>query len=286
MRWISKGFGIGGLITFACAGVWLGCGDDTTGSPGSSPDSGTADGTTAITPDSGGGPDGSVTPDGSPDGGTMLDGGGGDAATTSCATYCADVVAACGTGSPYAQYQNVAECLLACSILKSASADEQATSAVGTVDCRDEHALNALAADASAPGGQGRGLGQNPHCWHAGPYGGSVCGDPCTSFCFLDTAFCSAADGFDAGPPPYASMAACLTKCPTYTAVDSMGAGWDNDGGFNAAGAAGNTLDCREYHLLNAMNPEAGASSTLQAQQTTHCPHTASMSAVCGDAGM
>jgi hypothetical protein len=70
---------------------------------------------------------------------------------------------------------------------------------------------------------------------------------------------------------PYASPAACATACPTFTVVTGGNAGFAVDGGFYAMGPpSGNTLDCREYHLGNALsNP------TLHQQ---HCPHPAAVS--------
>jgi hypothetical protein len=273
----THGLGFGLIVTVFSGAAWLGCGDDTVGPlPGT--DGGAPD---ATMPDGGGLPDtGTATPDtgATAEAGTTADtgspaGDGGDA----CQTYCTDVMTACGTTAPFAQYQSMSECLFTCSILQTASTDQQMLTEVGTIACRDEHALNALDAGVVSAGGTGKGLQENPHCWHAGPYGGSVCGDPCTSFCYLDTMFCSTAYGYDGGVP-YADMASCVAKCQTYPMIDSASAGWDNDGGFSAFSGATGTFDCREYHLLNAMSMGAGS-----ALQSVHCPHTSSNNLVCGD---
>jgi|GEM_PF-6565838 len=72
----------------------------------------------------------------------------------------------------------------------------------------------------------------------------------CESFCTFDEKVCPGSLN------PYASHADCLTTCksfdPTFT------------GPF--VGASGNNLQCRAYHMENAV-----ASPTAQA---THCPHT------------
>jgi hypothetical protein len=280
----KHGLGLGLVVAMFSATAWIGCGDDTVGNPpgGGGNDGGTPD-ATMPTPEAGLMPDtGAATPEAgsTPDTGTVdagpKAGDAGDAGDP-CQTYCTDVMSACGTTAPFAQYQSMTECLFTCSVLQTASTDQQMLTEVGTIACRDEHALNALDAGVVSAGGTGQGLGENPHCWHAGPYGGSVCGDPCTSFCYLDTLFCSTAYGYDGGVP-YADIASCITKCETYPMIDSASAGWDNDGGFSAFSGATGTFDCREYHLLNAMASGAGS-----AAQSVHCPHTSSNNAVCGD---
>lgn len=266
------GLGVGIVATMFSGAAWLGCGDDTVGTPPGGRDGGTPDATMA-TPDGGGGAPDTGTP--ALDSGAAADTGStADTGTTTveagdaggaCQTYCTNIMSACGTAAPFAQYQSMDECLFTCSLLQTAPADQQVLTAVGDLACREQHSLYALDA------------GQSPHCWHAGPYGGSVCGDPCTSFCFLDTQFCSAAYGYDGGAP-YSNMAACISKCQTYPTIDSASAGWDHDGGFSAKSGATGTFDCREYHLLNAM--ASGAGSTVQ---SIHCPHTSSNNLVCGN---
>lgn len=109
------------------------------------------------------------------------------------------------------------------------------------------------------------------HCPHAGPLGGLACdpggSDYCTPFCRLDIAVCN---GDNAQYMPGAStndqMTACLAAC-------------EADGGYpgypysiNATGNVttdlvpqGNTINCRMYHLENAI---------FTGDPITHCPHT------------
>lgn len=160
-----------------------------------------------------------------------------------------------------AQYINMTACMNACAQLPVGMSSDTSGDTIG---CRTYHAGLA----ASAP---------NPHCWHAGPYGGSTCGSDCESFCTIATGFCSADGGFvEGGAPPYTSLASCETSCMGYTRIDDVDGGGSMfvDGGFNAAGpASGNTLDCREYHL--------GAALQGGSYQQLHCQHPGATSPVC-----
>jgi hypothetical protein len=140
-----------------------------------------------------------------------------------------------------------------------------------TLLCHYDHAFNALGADAG-----GGGLGANPHCWHAGPYGWGVCGGQCEDFCNLATTYCTPDGGFPAesGAPPFATSAACLAACPMFASASGDASNGIVDGSFSANGpASGNTRDCREYHL--------GAALTSPANQQIHCTHPAVNSPVC-----
>lgn len=243
---ISNGIGLGALITLASAAAWLGCSssDSTDGTPtsdaGSSPDaSGTAN-------DSGPLADaGSST-----DTGSAID--TGTPATPTCAAYCTSIMQNC-TGANQ-QYLDNATCLRACAVMPLGTGSDDSGNTVG---CRITHAGFAAATP-------------TPHCWHAGPYGYGACGDTCTNFCAIAMSYCSA----DAGvTPPYDSNADCMTACAGYTAIDTA-ATVGVDGGFNANGPGdGDTLDCRAYHLDNALQSDDN--------QMTHCPHAASDSPVC-----
>jgi hypothetical protein len=152
----------------------------------------------------------------------------------------------------------------ACKYFGTADADTG-----NTLLCHAEHTVNVT--KLSAP---------NPHCWHAGPYGWGVCGAQCDDFCSIVTNYCTPDAGFDAAAPPYASLSDCTNACAMFANVagDSGTAIVLGDGGdaasYTANGpTAGNTLDCREYHLGAALQ-----SATLQG---IHCPHPAAMSAVC-----
>jgi hypothetical protein len=174
----------------------------------------------------------------------------------SCSSYCAAVTAAC-TGANK-QYVSMTACMNACqNIPVGASSDTSGN----TLGCRTYHAQLAM----SAP---------NPHCWHAGPYGYGGCGDECASFCNLATTWCTPAGGFDGGAPPYTDDTSCLASCAGYAQINAADGGLGLDGGFNAQGpAAGNTLDCREYHL--------GASFAGGGDQQLHCMHPGANSVTC-----
>jgi hypothetical protein len=177
-------------------------------------------------------------------------------AALSCTSYCAAIMSAC-TG-PNAQYMSTDACMNACPNFPVGMAGDTSGNTLG---CRTTHAM--LAASAT-----------NPHCWHAGPYGYGACGDECAGFCTLATTWCTPAGGFDGGAPPYASDSACLTSCGGYKQIDAADGGLGLDGGYNAQGpAAGNTLDCREYHL--------GASLAGGAMQQLHCQHPGMNSPTC-----
>ena len=93
----------------------------------------------------------------------------------------------------------------------------------------------------------------------AGGEGGAVeltQAELCTKFCADELTTCTAA------LYPYADNAACLTACNGYARGE-------------VGDTAGNTLDCRIYHL--------NAAATVNA--TAHCPHTgATPTAFCVDA--
>ncbi len=170
---------------------------------------------------------------------------------------------------PNQQYATNAECMTACKYFPVVDAGTG-----NTLLCHYDHVLNALPVDAG-----GNGLGANPHCWHAGPYGWGVCGKQCADFCALATSYCTADGGFT-GTPPYASTADCMTSCATFTMAAGsetaivIGDGGAINGSYSAAGpTAGNTLDCREYHL--------GAALQSTALQLVHCPHPAADSGTC-----
>ena len=128
-----------------------------------------------------------------------------------------------------------------------------------TIGCRKYHTTLATT------------MGTVPHCWHAGPYGYDGCGSICDSFCKITLGYCSAAGGFT-GTPPYATVADCMTECNTLVAT-AKAAGAAGDYNSAGTGDTGNTIECRLYHLQNALkNP---------ANQTTHCPHTGVTSAAC-----
>jgi hypothetical protein len=287
------GFGFAIVGTLFSAGIWLACSSDNNTPAGDAGSSSTTttnkDGgsSTSSTSTTSGGTTTSATSGATTgaDAGDAGDAGVSDAAdasdgNVSCATYCADIIFACGTlpGDPYAQYQSMAECLEVCPLLRR-STDTN----VNNIGCRDTHAHLAMGTDA---GGTGK---PDPHCWHSGPYGYAVCGDPCKSFCAVTTEFCDpdAGTGFDGAAPYDGGLSACEAKCPSFPELVPTDAGVFVDSGFFAWATATNgtnSLDCREYHLLNAINTDPAEGGNANAPNI-HCPHTASISAVCGDGG-
>jgi hypothetical protein len=147
-----------------------------------------------------------------------------DAGAPECVKYCTDIEGACGqTGDR--QYASTAECLAACSIL---SASNMATG-TNTIACRTTHAANAVAKP-------------YPNCWNAGPYGNEVCGTECEAFCILADSVC---------PGTYNG---CKGKCTMFTKVAAPDTAAGAAGVYTTSGpAAGNTLDCREYYLGQAL---------------------------------
>lgn len=151
------------------------------------------------------------------------------AATLDCTTYCTRTMTNC-TGSANAQYSSMDTCMASCSHFPVGTL---ADTGGNTLGCRIYHAGNA----ATDP---------NTHCIHAGPSGGTVCGNPSDGFCSLVVAEC---------PTQYPSATACATLAAGYAATPL----------YSAAVESGNNLSCRIYH--------ATAAST---DPTTHCPHTGS----------
>jgi hypothetical protein len=261
--------GLGAVVTVASAAVWLACSNDDTSTP-PNPDSGAMDVTTAV--DSGTEQDTGMmmmADSGTPppqDSGMAQETG---PAAVSCSNYCSVVMTNC-TGANK-QYLDMGECMTACALLPLGTATD---SSGNTVGCRTIHAGYAAA------------MGAVPHCWHAGPFGYGGCGNECEGFCTLATKFCSPDGGFDGGPAAYASVSDCMTSCAGYAKIDDPDGGGAGalgvDGGYNAAGpTSGNTLDCREWHLDNALDMPGS-----NAGQNLHCNHvgmTGGGAGLCGN---
>jgi hypothetical protein len=247
-----RAVGLGSVLALITAGGWIACDNGSSPSPG-------ADGGDAGGSSSGGSSGGSSS--GASD--------GGDASATpplTCETYCSLIQSSC-TG-PNAQYApgaaGLAECMNACQLFDTADA-----MAGNTLLCHYDHALNATPTDAG-----GLGLGANPHCWHAGPFGWGVCGAQCQDFCQATLGYCTPDAGYAGDAQPYADLDACTTACPTFVSASGDAANGIVDGSFTGTGpAAGNTRDCREYHLVNAL--------LSTANQQVHCGHVGPVSPVC-----
>jgi hypothetical protein len=252
--------GLGAILTATSASVWLACGSDDSNPAQPAGNDGSAADVGAATADTGAGDDGGIV---GADTGSAKDSGlaTDTGAVVSCSAYCTAVMTTC-TGSNK-QYLDMGECMTACALLPLGTAGATGGNSVA---CRATHA--ALAASA----------GVVPHCWHAGPFGYGMCGTECESFCLLATSFCSADGGFDAGAPPYASLGDCTTACAGFPRIDDAdGGALGVDGGYSAAGpTSGNTLDCREWHLDNALEGPGSASG-----QELHCKHVGATSPLC-----
>lgn len=261
--------GLGAIFTAASASAWLACSNDDS-SPSNPVDAATTADVTTTNTDSGTEPGDSgmvaVTMD---SGTTQMDTGTAaetstptEAGALSCSTYCTAVMSTC-TGA-YQQYLDMGECMTACALIPLGTASDTSGNTVG---CRTTHA------------GLAKMGGLTPHCWHAGPFGYGACGTECEGFCALATSFCSADGGYDGGAPPYASPSACTTACAGFPRIDDVDGGGTLgvDGGYNAAGpTAGNTLDCREWHLDNALDKPGSSTG-----QNFHCAHVGATSATC-----
>jgi hypothetical protein len=159
-----------------------------------------------------------------------------------CGHYCDLVMANC-TGAN-AEYLTRSDCDQMCPVFDLGMVGNTMTDTLG---CRLTHANAA----ANQP---------DVECRLAGPLGGGACGDPCESFCSLDTVYCMP-------PRPVAydgGIVDCMGACPAYPYLGDAG---------DTTETAGNTLNCRLYHLESAYASDMAS--------ITHCPHTAVVSAVC-----
>ena len=165
----------------------------------------------------------------------------GSAVSNLCSTYCDTVIAACP--DPAYVYASRDMCLGVCHDLevvgKSGSPSDQSGD---TIYCRLFYAKQAFS------------TGEASTCPEAGPGGNSICGTNCEAYCVLMQQTCP--NQF-ANPKYFnGSLSTCITQCgqlpqPTVS--------------FNADQLAGNTVNCRLYHVsAAAANPDAPA---------THCPH-------------
>ncbi|MRG97693.1 hypothetical protein [Polyangium spumosum] len=168
-----------------------------------------------------------------------MGGSGGGAAAVDCDKYCTDIAADC-TGE-FQQYADKASCMGTCAGLPDTGKDADAVG--NTMQCRIYHA-SVAATDPAL------------HCPHAGPSGDSTCGSLCQAFCSLAVEAC---------PTQWPQEGECMESCMAWTAAGMK---------YNATNfTAGNTTECRLYHLTVA--------ATDATQAATHCPHTIAMSDTC-----
>lgn len=179
------------------------------------------------------GGDGSADGSDSDGGASVIDGapGGSDGATAaSCDDYCASIMASC-TGA-LTQYYDLPSCLASCALFPPG---EPGADSGDSLACRVTHA--ALAVDEP-----------DPHCRHAGPSGGGVCGIPCDAYCDLVIPVCDL----------YADDAACMETC----------AGFPESGMYSIRESRKNNVECRIFHATRA-TVDDGHCGTASAGSTT-----------------
>jgi hypothetical protein len=173
-----------------------------------------------------------------------------------CTTYCNSIIQQCptGGGNPPAysnwEYLTTDICMQTCSVnFSPVWGNTLPTNDTTTFDCR-------LASAGDSGGGTS--------CASAGPLGGTTCvsmsSDPCTTFCQLEFSVCADYVQYDGG----------VTGCVDYCVGRGPGFYVVPDGGGDLAPHAENgddTLNCRLYHLQNAMYPGSGG-------PMAHCQHT------------
>ncbi len=164
---------------------------------------------------------------------------------TACANYCSTIMATCKGLNQ--EYLNTQVCTDMCQQFDPGIAGDTTQNSLA---CRVSH----LAAAQTDP---------VTGCPKAGPTGAGACGgDPCSEFCALDVALCH-----DQPSPPYPDENTCDTACKSFVYDAGLG---------DLAQSAGNTLNCRVYHLESAYDTSDNPSA-----ESTHCPHTAVVSATC-----
>lgn len=180
-----------------------------------------------------------------------LDAGTDGALAISCDTYCALMDKNCNWSSSNGEYFDLPACLQMCAVFDQGG--QIAPDGTDSLGCRMSYALQA----AQAP---------EPNCRFAGLTGGGKCGkDLCSHFCQVDIARCNTAP---VNTPAYdAGASECASQCAGYTYL-----GVDSGAELNGM-ESGNTLNCRIWHLNNAMG--------VTSKGVFHCPHTAQVSMTC-----
>lgn len=152
-------------------------------------------------------------------------GGGAGGEPSLCESFCDLVQETCQ--DEFQVYESVASCLAVCGFLPEGEPDDASGN---SVYCRMHSA--ALIHDIGEP---------EFHCPAAGPGGNGLCGDNCEGFCTIMEGAC---------PDFYTDRDECTADCP------------EDLGGFDISQRAGDTMQCRLYHV---------SAATLG--PTTHCPH-------------
>ena len=106
--------------------------------------------------------------------------------TATCDDYCAALTDACVDA--LRQYRDLETCLATCALFPPGQPGDEIGNSVA---CRAHHAGLAAAVP-------------DPHCYHAGPSGDGVCGDPCDGYCDIMVPTCEQS---------YADDAECMAVC-------------------------------------------------------------------------
>ncbi len=156
----------------------------------------------------------------------------GDAgASPSCQDYCAAVSDACV--DQLRQYHDLATCLATCALFPPGQPGDESGDSLA---CRAHHAELARA-------------GPDPHCYHAGPSGDGVCGDPCDGYCDLMLPVCDRV---------YADQAECMEVC----------AGFPDPRPYTVFESRSDTAGCRIFHATRATTDD-GHCGTASADSVT-----------------
>jgi hypothetical protein len=137
----------------------------------------------------------------------------------SCSDYCDDIIASC-TGE-LNQWFDRESCLATCELFPPGQlGDETGNSRA----CRAHHAELAIAEP-------------DPHCFHAGPSGGDVCGTPCEAYCDIVLAVCDV----------FADDGECMAAC----------AGFPDNVPYSIEEKRGDNVQCRIFHGTRSTTDDA-----------------------------
>lgn len=169
----------------------------------------------------------------------------------SCQAYCNAIDKNCKDTN--AEYTSIPTCNAMCLHFEPGKPGEQTNDSLA---CRLFYAREAKEAPAEK-------------CQQAGPLAAGKCvTDPCSSFCTLAFNLCGPLELF-----PYKDEADCRTQCALWPYLTTADAGPEAVGDIMFA--AGDTLNCRLYHLESAY--EVGNPSAAP----THCRHISNPSSTC-----
>ncbi len=192
-------------------------------------------------------------------GGTCTGGDGpGPDTKVDCATYCAEVLEACGDRERTNQFYSEEECSAYCSALGWETGAATDTSG-NTLGCRLNHATMAATESDEAK--------KLSLCEAAGPSGGGVCGEWCDVLCSGTTKTCTGQNA------AYADEDDCRDECAKFPDSPNGTLGYAVANYFYY-----NTVQCRLRHLR----------SVIEHSASVHCPHTSAESTedACDDASL